>query len=529
MMLGADEIGVGWLDAVLREPILPEVALLLLIGVFLWLRHRHLVAVGQEIARRTALDDLLLGEEALLAADFTTAAHRLARACAELPSDRLAGAALALARSKLDAHAPSHDGPNEIGTQRAGTVGAFELDARSFARMLARAPELHRPIDSPRRVVDALEVNRQHLNRLLDGARVKDRAQIAELQELGGIAAGELLRRAGSSPDDTEAWVAVAVELGSEMLPALLAAYREQDPVDHRACAARFLVTVAVRRRESARAAVTEAMRSPEPILRDVALDIAIAIGASDLLDTRELPIARAELLRALTRAGADRLASLLQTVDADHPVLDLVQQQASAPLLTALLCALPQAKAFEAIRARLLRDDAIRLLGHELVSRAMGGDPQALDLVRSAGSALCRELAVGVTDLARPAAERVVCRQCLLALGREAVAPLAETLGTAPTPADAEVLACWIEIGPDAVVALRDLLQDILADRHAAARGHSASLAADALAAIGTPSARRVLEALRRQTHLSALAQHAARLLDGPTDPRNPRRGRDG
>ncbi|MCA8944270.1 MAG: tetratricopeptide repeat protein, partial [Planctomycetes bacterium] len=95
-------------------------------------------------------------------------------------------------------------------------------------RVRATEPELVAEVDSPVHVIDAIEENRAHVQRLLRRLGDRDPEVEAELLAIGEGAVEETLARAvEAGPDDT-VWLPLLQRMGPSIVPALFDAYRRR-------------------------------------------------------------------------------------------------------------------------------------------------------------------------------------------------------------------------------------------------------------------------------------------------------------
>ncbi len=508
-----------WVQILVAEPILIELPVLGLIVVVMLAIDRRDARRSAAIRRHGALEELWLGMEAWFNGDVSAAAHRLGRAVAADPEDASARSILMRARAALDGSAPVATRSVESVPSSPPPFLRFLEEPSACAAWIALVPEFARALDAPRRVSDALEVNRHHLVRAVAAAIDGDDASRSELAELGGIVASELLRQASQLGSDDLRGVELGVSLGPELLPALFAeleSLEASEGSDARQRAIRLATGIAVRLGERAVNALSTALRSTHPASRDLALDalIASADGETVLRLTRD--ISPGELRRAIVRAPVDALSPVFAQSPPRHPLLQAALASSIPAVLLALVDALPHAKARDEIRAALRDPAGMRALAPLLVDR-LGAEPGSalVTVLRDAGPLAADALALRVVDASRARNERAPARDLLIALGADAVPVLARMVGPLPAPADEAVVEAWTAIGAPAAAPLRALLQELLHEAAPERRRHLGGLAIAALTGIGSVGARRVLEALRRQPHAPELATLAAEALN--------------
>ena len=517
-MQSATELAGDALAFLLAEPVLLEVPILLvLVAVCVW-RDRRSARRAEAIRAHGALDDLFLGIEAWCTRDAATTVHRLGRALEADPGDHSAARLLAEARLWLEPAPPAATSPAEPRGPGFPADRRFREEAAAVAAWLAMVPELQRRIEEPRRVLDALELNRAHLARLVTTALDGEAPALVELAELGGVVAGELLRQALTlAPDDRRA-VVLAVSLGKDLFRALLTELEAEPSEEHsaqRARASRFALTVAIALGPAAEEGLDAAARSTHAVLRDLALDAAIAMGSADRLASRARVTSAGEVRRAIRRARPEQLASLARELGDGDTAFDAILDDPRPALWRALVDGAHEARAAKAWHAALRRGSTLDALAPVLAAEfGAASPPHHRDLLIAAGPRAAEPIALLATDPAASDADRAAARSLLAELGDGVVGALARTWGRAPSPADEHLVAAWSALGTGATAALRELFAGILREPDRAARAHRGALVIRALAKLGTTGARRVLDAARRQTTAPELARLAGEAL---------------
>ncbi|MBI5850082.1 MAG: hypothetical protein HZB39_03450 [Planctomycetes bacterium] len=511
------ESGVAdWFALLLAEPLLFEVPLLVAIAVVLVVRDRRSVLRARRATGHPALDERLLGVEAWLARDAATAVHRLVRACEGDPHDAIAKRLLAAARERLAvADSPAHAIEDAV-------APAFPADRRfleeraAVAAWIARVPELMRRIDDPRRVLDALELNRAHLARVVAAAIDGDDAARAELIELGGASAGEVLHQVATLGADDDRGVALCAALGADLFAALLAELATMcERRSERSREFAVVRRVAAALGASADPGLDSAARGMHAALRELALDAAIEGGDATGLARRAHAASPGELRRAVARARPEFLARIVAAPDCDSLVLAAILDDPRPTLWRALVDVQAAGSASALLSAALRRDTTLAVLAPQLAAELDAATPSSvLELVAAAGNGAADALALRATDPSLRPADRAPSLDLLAACGAAAVGALGRTVGDAPSPTDRYVVAAWVALGADAVLPLRAFLDGVLRIAESARRDHRGRLAIEALAAIGTSSAKRVLDALRRQAIAPELAAAATDAL---------------
>lgn len=512
-----------WFALLVAEPLLFEVPLLVAIGAVLVARDRRSTKRARRAAGHPALDERLLGVEAWLARDAATAVHRLVRACDADPHDAMARRLLAAAREQLTVSDSSARAIEDTVAPEFPADRRFLEEPAAVAAWIARVPVLLRSIDDPRRVLDALELNRAHLARVVHAAIDGDAAARAELTELGDASAGEVLRQVATLGADDDRGVALCTALGTSLFEALLAelasgSVRTAERSREFAFARRLAAALGA----SADLALDSAAQGTHAALRELALDAAIECGDATRLARRVRLASPGDLRRAVARARPEILARIVAAPHCDALVLTAVLDDPRPTLWRALVDVHAAGSASGPLAAALRRDHTLAVLAPQLAAELDAATPSCVrELVAAAGSRAANALALRATDPSLTPADRTPSLDLLTACGAVAVAALGRTLGDTPSPADRHVVAAWVALGADAVAPLRAFVDGLLRSAEAAPRDHRGRLAIEALAAIGTTGAKRVLDALRRQAIAPALAAAATDALAVQPRPR--------
>ena len=512
-----------WFALLIAEPLFFEVPVLVAIGLVLLARDRRSTKRARRAAGHPALDERWLGVEAWLARDAATAVHRLVRACDADPNDATARRLLAAARAQLtvsDSPAPAIED---------AVAPAFPADRRfleepaAVAAWIARVPVLLRPIADPRRVLDALELNRAHLARVVAAAIDGDPAARAELIELGDASAGEVLRQVATLGADDDRGVALCMAMGTDRFEALLAELASSSAgTAERAREFAFARRLGAALGASADLALDSAAQGMHVALRELALDAAIECGDAMRLARRAHLASPGDLRRAVARARPEILARIVAEPDCDALVLAAVLDDPRPTLWRSLVDVYARGSTSGPLATALRRDNTLAVLAPQLAAELDAATPSCVrELVAAAGSGAADALALRATDPSLTAADRAPSLDLLAACGAVAVDALGRTLGDTPSPADRHVVAAWVALGADAVAPLRAFVDAVLRGAEAPSRDHRGRLAIEALAAIGTTGAKRVLDALRRQAIAPDLALAATDALAAHARPR--------
>ncbi len=374
-------------------------------------------------------------------------------------------------------------------------------------------PDLYRELDSPVHVIDAIEENRAHVQRLLQRAGSGRTEAADEIVEIGAPAVEETLARAVEIGPEDELFTSLLQRMGAEILPALFDAYRKRkddwfqrfgEMLARRSSAAVVGRVVQSFGRE-ALPQFEALLDSADRDLRKVIIDY--YIGLADQAEFQKVlerfpPV---EVVGRLNEAPTEVLQRFVSSVEAGSFQAEVLLVEPTfnrdADMFDSIDAREPGVveeilarRGFSRATVRMLIDH----LDDELRGAAAGrlldqlGD-RALDAQVSA-----------YADLDRRATVRDRLRERLSRGGPRAAAELCECLAASPTPFDDDVLSVLVALGDEAVGPLVEAYkQGSMLEKFASAfvsrHSHRRSMIVRALAQIGSVEASGALQSLRQ------------------------------
>jgi hypothetical protein len=388
-------------------------------------------------------------------------------------------------------------------------------------------------LDQPSRILDAIEANRAHVQRLGAAFRAGEPGAADALAELGEGAVPELFAQALAAGPADRSGPALFAQLGPAAVGPLLDAFEawrstQRGLVRGRAVdvLARLLVAVG----PGARPTLEARLGSVDRDLRRALVDFYLGLCDPEAFDVLADALPPVELVQRLNEVDEGLLVPFLACLPDGHIALEVLLQDGGFARDLAVLDAIPAACAPQALEALLLRRGCGRSLVAALIERIddRALAPVARRLLDAAGPRARAALVLAFADLDAAPTRRAALADRLVAAGPAAVLPLCGCFGAGPTPLDAEVVAVLARIGDAAIPALRDAyrqggLLERLAGPFARRRTHRREMLIRSLGALSSLAARTALAALRERETDPDLALRLAQALHR-LDERGPR-----
>ncbi|MGE0141850.1 MAG: hypothetical protein AB7T19_01045 [Planctomycetota bacterium] len=517
-----------WLRTLQSEPLAWEIGLILAVAGALWLARRLVLRRVGAVLGHGALEDLLLGYEAVFADRPQEAVSHLSRALEAAPQDGVVRELLTKARLRLVEEAVTTEVARHSLSSASGLTENGLFDRAQFAAFLASAPEFRAPIQSWQRVRDALEVNRQHIADLVEEALSGDEAATGEVTEMGEMAALELLRRVGNSgamEREGGALRRLAVRLGAAGLPAFFAALREPDVAvsGDRSVALEFVRELAERLVPQSARAVASAATSEDHAIRRIAVHVALGSGDRGFLEPVLAVTSRAEILRVRPIVPPGQLAATLTQLSDEHWLWRHLLEHPDRGVLETLLHVARSRPLDETTIALLHTQFAVQALGTEYLELIAKGVCRIDALPKPSRALLLEPLLLAVTDPEASPASRESLAERLREFGNDVVVPLLALVGERPSAVDANVRHVLRSLGRTTLTVARTVFQSLAnagSPTSATMSNHAIRLLCRALAEDGGVAARRLLSELTRDSRLPQVAAIAGEALRRAGDP---------
>jgi hypothetical protein len=510
-----------WLRTLQSEPLAWEIALILAAVGALLLVRRLVQRRVSSVLGHAALEDLLLGYEAVFADRPHEVVTHLSRALEAAPQDGVVRELLSKARLRLVEEAAAAEVVRPSLSAYSGLSESGLFDRAQFAAFLASAAEFRAPIESWQRVRDALEVNRQHITELVEEALSGDETAMAELAEIGEMAALEVLRRVRSTAGADRAadeLRRLAVRLGAAGLPAFFAALREPDVAvqGDRSMSLEFVRELAARLVPHSARAVASAATAEDHGIRRIAIRVALGSGQREFLEPVLAVTSRAEILRARPIVPPAQLAATLMQFPDDHWLWRHLLDHPDRGVLETLVHVTRFRPLGEVATTLLHSHFAVQALGAEFLDLIARGVCRIDALPNKSRTLLLEPLLLAVTDPEASPALRETLAERLREFGSDAVMPLLSLVGERPSFLDTEVRRALRALGRSTVTAARSVFQSLSSAANSSLSTHAIRLLCITLADDGGVAARRLLSELARDSRLPQFAAIAGEVLRG-------------
>lgn len=380
-------------------------------------------------------------------------------------------------------------------------------------RVVPSEPGLIAHLDSPVHVIDAIEENRAHVQRVLRRLEDGDSSAESELTAIGSGAVEEILARAVERGPDDDVFLPVLQRMGPAILPPLFEAYRRRKEdwlarfgeLLGRRSASAVVGRVVQSFGRAALPQFDELLDSADRELRKVIIDF--YIGLADQAEFQKIlerfpPV---EIVRRLERSSAEVLQRFVASVEPGSFQAEVLLTEPAFTRDVDVFLSITSdgGDAAESILARrgFSRTLARELVGH-LADSVRG--PVADRLLDGFGASAADVEVAAYTDLDRDSEVRERLRSRLRRGQPAAVESLCECLGATPSPLDDEVCKLLVEIGEAAVDVLVEAYQEgtvlekfagPLISRHS----HRRSLIVRTLGRIGGKAAKKAVTKLRK------------------------------
>lgn len=404
----------------------------------------------------------------------------------------------------------------------------------SAGKIVAVEPLLFSEIESPGKIMDAVEENRAHVRRLLDQVVAGDQAAEQELVSLGESAVEEILASAVESAPSNTVYIAMLQRMGTGVIPALFSAFRKRKSdwlarfgeIIGRGSSVAVVGMVVQGYGEEALPHFDELLATDDRDLRKVIIDYFIGLGNPRVFLRVLERFPPVEVIHRLNEAAEPILRRFLVSAEASSFLVEVLLTDPGFYRECDVLAAIPDAKDPDALEKVLARRGFTRTLTTGLIEKLI--DDRSRDvahrLLDGFGDRTIEHQISVYADLDRPQELRVELGKRIVKMGAAVTGKLCDCFGSVPTTLDEQLVDSLRGIGRTAVGPLGDAYQrgsllekfaGPLVGRH----NHRRVMIIRALAAIGGGAARRSLEGLRRAETESNLKLRMAQALHGMSE----------
>lgn len=377
---------------------------------------------------------------------------------APLPMDAQAFAAVLLAREAVYLCAACGRGEIHY-RETCPECGAFGSLLAADGTALAPVPDMPA-------VFDEIVENRAFLRKLVKRAAAGDEAAADRLVRAGPRAVSGIFREMLRVPDHS-ALVHVLAAMGPGSVPAILRGFRRANSFSTKRLVREgvrafrsldgLVVLALARMGEAVLPALEPLLDAEERVVRQIALDVLVRLGAADRLERARLGLPSKELIDRLNACPEEDLDPLLDASAPDGYLAQQVFADRTFAAESALARALGRTGNRRKMREILIRRgfsarayDALEVVWEDPEARVM-----VRDVVRSYGRAAADHLIKTFTSPQAPEAVREDALGLFLDLGEDEIERLVERLAEGDPETERAVLRAVLAFGSRAVPAL--------------------------------------------------------------------------